>query len=315
MYWFSGPGDRPRSGDYGHLRREREAADYSFDMVYQLHRAEMDRDAGELVNEFDIRPEWLRPPQAKMVELYDCFSELIFDFAPDGGGISIDEIKAALARFDDRQFTLTDLGQFPAHAQIFSQYLKGRAYSIALYRLLEHMLDGSEYGDREPDKVIADIELVRSWWKKAVNMFSRFINESTAYSGGRTILALPIGLGYFHLWDLLRLDQSLVQACDKKWLTSEWEISAASELGAEDQEYALKRARFLDQAHCRAQALIHLYRHRERHGRGVAYYDFAESMHYLSDDFADPYFQAHWAIEYATLPAVNYAISQLKEGE
>ena len=114
---------------------------------------------------------------------------------------------------------------------------------------------------------------------------------------GVDLLIPPLGLVYYHLWEIVSKDAG------EDYMTA---LKQEAGLGGEQRRY-------LNEEYCRTRAQTLLHRMKGRHNGGSAYFEWVRQRYYLQDGFADNYTNVAWAMDYALIPVAERMLAKLRE--
>ena len=183
---------------------------------------------------------------------------------------------------NQKALNIQHMGTFPVNARILAYYFKARWY-----------LESSKgmVGRGRNEKRM-----------RALRLFVQCIEEGSAYEGSVDLLIPPLGLVYYHLWEIVNEEQDKVRRGQSFINTLQREAGLSGE-----------QDRYLEEEYCRTRAQMLLHRMVGRHNAGSAYFEWVRQRYYLQDGFADNYTNVAWAVDYALIPVAERMLKELRE--
>nr|VFK27807.1 MAG: hypothetical protein BECKMB1821G_GA0114241_103031 [Candidatus Kentron sp. MB] len=205
------------------------------------------------------------------------------------------------ASLDQTAFKIQHMGAFPVNVRILAYYLKARWYLKSVEEIEKDcQLDPS-------DQVTQKKEINRRK-AYALRFLVQCIEEGSAYEGGVDLLIPPLGLVYYHLWEIVN---------EKKGKGEKDINNKKSFIDTLQRESGFngEQRRYLDEEYCRTSARRLLHRMISRHNGGSAYFEWVRQRYYLQDGFADDYTNVAWAMDYALIPVAERMLAKLSKRE
>ena len=178
------------------------------------------------------------------------------------------------AKMDQTAFEIIDMGASPMKAKILALYLKARWYQT-----------------RANNKTQAFI------------LYTQTIENIQAYECGLDYISLPLGMVYFHIWEIVK----------------ENEISHGKILKSleNSDEFKGSMQRYFSIHHCHNQTKKYLIELLSRHHiNGInpeRFFTYTNKQYYLYNAFSSDYANGMWALEYGLVPVAKEMLKRIEE--
>lgn len=178
------------------------------------------------------------------------------------------------AKMDETAFEIVDMGAFPMKAKILALYLKARWYQ-----------------NRANNKAQAFI------------LYTQVIPNIQAYECGLDYISLPLGMVYYHIWEILKEDA----------------ISGGKILASirDHEDFQGNMQRYFSIPHCRNKTKKYLIELLSRHHiNGInpqRFFTYMNKQYYLYNAFSSDYANGMWALEYGLVPVAKEMLKRIEE--